>query len=201
MERKAIQLPYTSLEGLSDRQIDQHFSVLYKGYVAKLTEIEDKLSKTDLSTANATYSEVRELQRERIFAADGIRLHEGYFKNLGGSGGAPTGPIADLINQDFESFENWKDQFRASGMSARGWAILAYDHEDKKCHNYMTDIHSDGVWNCTPLVILDVYEHAYFIDYGTNRKDYIETFFNNVNWDYVNSIIQKNNIMETRMAA
>lgn len=201
MERQPIQQPYNSLEGLSDRQIDQHFNVLYKGYVTKMTEIENKLSGTDLSTANATYSEVRELQRERVFTADAIRLHEGYFKNLGGSGGAPTGPVADLIKQDFGSFEDWQAQFRASGMCGRGWVILAYDREDKKCHNYMTDIHSDGVWNCIPLLILDVYEHAYFLDYGTNRKDYIEAFFKNVNWDYVNSIIEGNNIMELRMAA
>lgn len=201
MERQPIEQPYSGLSGLSEKQIDQHFNVLYKGYVNKLKEIEDKLGQADLSAANSTYSEVRELQKERVFAADAIRLHEGYFKNLGGPGGTPSGPVIDLINQDFGSFDNWQSQFKASGMCARGWVVLCYDHDDKKVHNYMTDIHSDGVWNCTPLLILDVYEHAYFIDYGTNRKDYIEVFFNNVNWDYVNSIVQKHNIMEMRMAA
>lgn len=201
MKRTPIELPYAGLKGLSDKLIDQHFNVLYKGYVNKLMEIEEKLEKTDLEQANTTYSEVRELQRERVFTANAIRLHEGYFMSLGGNGGTPTGPASTILEQDFGSFENWAKQFKASAMSGRGWVIMAYDYNDKKVHNYMTDIHSDAVWSCLPILILDVYEHAYFMDYGANRKDYIVSFFGNINWDYVNSVIESNNIIEIRMAA
>lgn len=201
MERIPIELSYAKLSGLSEKQIDQHFNVLYKGYVNKLMEIEEKLEKSELGQANATYSEIRELQRERVFTANAIKLHEGYFRNMGGDGGIPTDSVMTLIGQDFGSFENWLKQFRATSMCARGWVILAYDYNDKKNHNYMTDIHSDAVWSCLPLLILDVYEHAYFMDYGANRKDYVEAFFNNIDWAYVNSIIKANNVMEIRMAA
>lgn len=201
MKRMSIEQPYAELKGLSEKQIDQHFNVLYKGYVNKLMEIEEKLEKANLEQANSTYSEIRELQRERVFTANAIRLHEGYFNSMGGSGGVPPGAALKLIEQDFGSFENWSKQFKATAMCGRGWIILAYDFEDNKVHNYMTDIHSDGVWSCLPLLVLDVYEHAYFIDYGTNRKDYIETFFSNINWNYANINIEGANIMEMRMAA
>jgi Fe-Mn family superoxide dismutase len=68
--------------------------------------------------------------------------------------------------------------------------VLAYDFTDGKLHNYLSDIHSDGVWSAVPLLIMDVYEHAYFIDYGTGRKSYIEAFMKNVNWDAVNARLQ-----------
>lgn len=201
MERTPIQLPYNELSGMSQKLIDQHYNVLYKGYINKLTEIENKLENADFSTANATYSDLRELQRERVFAANAVRLHEGFFNCLGGSGGEADNQILDIITQDFGSYDNWASQFKASGLCSRGWVVLAYDHGDKKLHNYTTDIHSDGVWSCTPLLILDVYEHAYYLDYATNRKDYIESFFNNINWNYVNSMVQKFAIMQMRMAA
>src|SRR3990170_2485364 len=92
--------PSKELDGISKRQIDEHHDVLYKGYVNKLNEIEAKLQTAEPAEANATYSLIRELKREEVFATDAIRLHEGYFENLGSAGPA-SGPILDLIKDDF----------------------------------------------------------------------------------------------------
>jgi Fe-Mn family superoxide dismutase len=198
MARTAKELkPSKELEGISRRQIEEHHDVLYKGYVNKLNEIEGKLPEASPAEANATYSLIRELKREEVFATNGIRLHEGYFENLGGTAPA-QGPILDLLKADFGSYEKWEAEFKGLGIAARGWVVLAYDWEDRKLHNYLSDIHSDGVWSCSPLLILDVYEHAYFIDYGTGRKGYIEAFMKNINWEVVNARVERLQIQQHR---
>jgi Fe-Mn family superoxide dismutase len=199
--RIAKELKFTELQGLSKKQIDEHYNVLYKGYVNKLNEIELKLSQTDLDEANATYSIIRELKREEVFTANAIKLHEGYFDSLGGAGGKADSQILDLMEQDFGSYEDWEKEFKACGLCARGWVVLAFDWTDGKLHNYTLDIHSDGVWGVSPLLIMDVYEHAYFIDYATARKSYIDAFHKNINWAYVNSQVDQMGIMQRRMAA
>lgn len=173
------------LDGISKRQIDEHHGTLYRGYVNKLNEIEDKLETAERKDANATFSLFGELKREEAFATNAIKLHEGYFDNLGGEGRV-KGAIKKLIEEDFGSYERWEEDFRASGMAARGWVVLAYNWDDKRLHNYSTDYHTQGIWNCTPLLILDVYEHAYMIDYGVARKKYLDVFFKNMDWDLVN---------------
>lgn len=190
--------PKGELSGFSPKQIDEHFDVLYKGYVNKLNEIETKLGEADLSQANATYSQFRELKREEVFTTQAVRLHEAFFENIGGTGGKPTGAIADLIARDFGSYEKWEAEFRALGVAARGWVVLAFDWADRKLHNYLSDIHSDGVWDASVLLVMDVYEHSYFIDYGTARKAYIDAFFRNINWDVVNERVSRLQIAAQR---
>ena len=137
--------------------------------------------------ANATYSPYRELKLEETFAFNGVKLHELYFTNLGGLGGPPFGPIADVINHGFGSIEQWAEDFRALALSARGWGALVYDHRTNRLHNFLYDAHNMGGSAETHiLLIIDVYEHAYFIDYATNRRAYIDAFFSNINWDEVN---------------
>ncbi len=186
------------MEGFTQRQIDEHHDVLYKGYVNKLNEIESKLETANPGEANATYSLIRELKREEVFATNAIRLHEAYFENLGGGGGRPQGEIARLIEEDFGSYEAWEQEFKGLGIAARGWVVLAFDWTDHRLHNYLSDIHSDGVWDASPLLILDVYEHAYFLDYGTARKAYIESFMKNVNWETVNARVKRLNLLAHR---
>lgn len=192
--------PTKELEGISRRQIDEHYDVLYKGYVNKLNEIEAKVPAADAAEANATYSLFRELKKEEVFAADAIRLHEMYFENLGGDGRGASGRIMDLIKEDFGSYEKWETEYRSLGIAARGWVVLAFDWTDGKLHNYLTDIHSEGVWDASGVLIMDVYEHAYFIDYGTARKKYIEAFMRNINWDVVNSRIENLRLTQFRQA-
>lgn len=170
--------------GLSEKQVDQHYSVLYKGYVNKLNELEKAIPGADLSKTNPTYSEIRELKKEEVFATNAIRLHEDYFNALGGNGEV-TAKLKSWIEEDFGSFEAFKNEFSACGIAGRGWVVLGYDYNDRCFHIYMTDIHSEGVWGCAPILILDVYEHAYFMDYGAARKDYIDTWWKNLDWQWV----------------
>jgi len=195
---EAKPLLYESLNGLSENQLKQHHDVLYAGYVKKVNEIQEKLSGVDFSEANATFSMVRELKVEETFAASAVKLHEGYFANLGGSGQL-GGAILDMINEDYGGRDRWLQDFKSAGMSARGWVVLAYDLDWNVVHNYSLDAHNIGsMFNSIPLFILDVYEHAYFIDYGTNRKDYIEAFMQNANWDYVNTVVEQNDLVNRR---
>lgn len=192
--------PGQELAGISRRQIDEHFDVLYKGYVNKINEITTALEGADLSKANATYAPFRELKREEVFTANAVRLHEAYFENLA-PGQTCSGTILDLINEDFGSYGAWEPEFKALGMSARGWVMLGYDWMDMKLHNYLSDIHSDGVWAVSPLLVLDVYEHAYMIDYGTARAKYLDAFMKNINWEIVNARAKYLRITEARAVA
>ena len=175
-----------ALRGISEQTIETHHDKLYAGYVNKRNEIESLLPGVDRSAANQAYSAYRALKLEETFSADGAILHELYFDILGGPGGAPTGSLADKINADFGSFEAFVEDLTACGMAARGWAVTAYDPSDGKLHNFLCDVHNQGgVWGTVPLMALDTYEHAYFMDYGSDRPAYIQAFFDNVNWDKV----------------
>ncbi len=184
-------LSFNELNGISQKTIDNHYGKLYQGYIKKWQEIQDKLKTTDQSLANATYSEFRELKLEETFATNAILLHEAYFDILGGDG-KPKGEIIQAIEKEFGTFQKWEEEFRALGLSARGWVILAYDFNDGKLRNYLNDAHNQGgVWGSAPLLVLDVYEHAYFIDYGSDRKSYLDAFFQNLNWSVIEKKFQK----------
>ena len=125
---------------------------------------------------------------EETFALNGVRLHEGYFDNMtkGGADGdssnssGSNNQIIDFIIRDFGSYETWEKEFKAMGLCARGWVVLGYDLEEKKLRNVLCDLHNQGgVWNMIALLIMDVYEHAYFIDYAAARNAYINAFFKN----------------------
>ena len=175
------------MDGISRASVEAHYK-LYQGYVAKRNEILGKLAEVDLSTANQVYSEVRALKIDLTFAIGGVKNHEIYFEHLGGGGGDPTGPIASLIERDFGSVAAWRADLKATGMGGRGWAWTAYDWDEGRLFNYIGDAqNSYPIWNATPLVALDVYEHAYFLDYRTDRAAYIDAFFQNLDWATVNN--------------
>jgi len=174
------------LDGISRQSVEAHYK-LYQGYVNKRNEILAKLAEVDLSAANQVYSEVRALKVDLSFAVGGVKNHEIYFEHLGGDGGKADGAIAGLIEQGFGSFDAWKADLKATGMAGRGWAWAAYDWDEGRLVNYVGDAQNTfPVWNATPLVALDVYEHAYFIDFATDRGSYIDTFFDNLDYDVVN---------------
>ena len=180
-----------ALDGISQETIEAHYK-LYEGYVNKRNEILGKLAEVDLSTANQVYSDLRSLKVDLTFAIGGIKNHEVYFEHLGGKGGDPAGVFAELVRRDFGSVENWKADLKATGLAGRGWAWTAYDFDERRLLNYIGDAQNTfPVWNASPLVALDVYEHAYFIDYGTDRGAYIDAFFNNLDYDVVNDWIQR----------
>lgn len=187
-------LSYKVLEGLSERLLAEHHDVLYAGYVKKLNEIRAKLADADQSEANASYSLFGELKRAETFAANGVGLHEAYFAGLGGDG-IPSGDILKLIDRDCGGFDKWKDYMTAAGIASRGWVVAAYDLASESLICYSCDAHNLGcVWDAIPLVVLDVYEHAYYLDYATARKTYIGAFFNNLDFGFANSVIETRGI-------
>jgi Fe-Mn family superoxide dismutase len=178
------------LERISRQTVEAHYK-LYQGYVAKRNEILGKLATVDLSTANATHSELRSLKLALSFAIGGIKNHELYFEHLGGTGGEPKGRFGDLVERDFGSAADWKADLKATGMAGRGWAWTAYDWDEGHLFNYIGDAQNTfPVWNATPLVALDVYEHAYFLDHGTDRAAYIDAFFDNLDYAVVEGWVQ-----------
>jgi Fe-Mn family superoxide dismutase len=178
------------LEGISRQTVEAHYR-LYQGYVAKRNEILGRLAGVDLAAANQVYSELRVLKLELTFAIGGIKNHELYFEHLGGTGGDPTGRFAELVDRDFGSAAAWKADLKATGLAGRGWAWTAYDWDEGRLFNYIGDAqNSYPIWNATPLVALDVYEHAYFLDYQTDRAAYIEAFLRNLDWSVVNGWVE-----------
>jgi superoxide dismutase, Fe-Mn family len=179
------------LEGISRETVEAHYK-LYEGYVNKRNEIMERLDGVDLASANQVYSEIRALKTELTFALGGIKNHELYFEHLGGDGGEPDGPIRALIARDFGSVDDWRRDLKATGMAARGWAWTGYDWDEERLFNYIGDAQNTfPIWNATPLVALDVYEHAYFIDYQTDRASYIDAFFDNLDWATVNDWVNR----------
>jgi Fe-Mn family superoxide dismutase len=179
------------LNGISARTMEEHYE-LYKGYIAKSNEIQEKLGTVDRATANQIFSDLRALRVDLSFALGGVKNHEIYFAHLGGKGGAPGARLMDQIKRDYPSYDAWLADFKASGIAARGWVWLAYDH-DWSC---LTTVAGDAqntfpLWNATPILALDVYEHAYWIDYGRARAKYIDAFFNNLDWAVVEQNLER----------
>lgn len=185
-------LSFSTLNGISQKTIEIHHGKLYTGYVTKRNEIEEKLKNVDLTSANQTLSDLRSLKVEETFAGNAQILHEGYFSALGGQGGRPSGGLLAAIEKTWGSYEKWEAEFMATGMAVRGWVVLAYDTNDNQLHTYVGDAHNQGgMWGAIPLLVLDVYEHAYFIDYGSDRKTYIADYMKNLNWSAIEEVAAK----------
>ncbi len=188
-------LPFkTPLKGISDKTLAIHHDKLYAGYVAKAEEIHKRLKELssggDVSSANQSYSELRALKDGETFAVNGVYLHEWYFDVLGGNG-EPSGPLAEALKEKHGTIENFITYFSACGMAARGWVVLCWDTHEQKLRIYTGDAHNQGgVWGCLPIIVLDVYEHAYFIDYGSDRKAYIADFWKNLDWKKANELYE-----------
>jgi Fe-Mn family superoxide dismutase len=182
---RALKPALLELDGISRAAIEAHYK-LYQGYVAKRNEILGALADVDAGAANQVYSDFRALNVDLSFAIGGIKNHEVYFDHLGGDGGDPPSAVRELLTRDFGSLDAWRADLTATGMAARGWAWTAYDWDEGRLFNYLGDAQNTfPVWNATPLVALDVYEHAYFMDYQTDRASYIEAFLANLDWGVV----------------
>jgi Fe-Mn family superoxide dismutase len=139
----------------------------------------------DGKTATPEYAE---LKRRFGWEFNGMRLHEYYFENLGGKGGInKEGKLAKKITEDFGNYETWEKDFKAVGsMRGIGWAVLYQDVTNGKLMNFWINEHDvSHPAGCNPLLIMDVFEHAFMIDYGLKRADYIEAFFKNIHWKMV----------------
>jgi len=174
------------MEGFSDTLLKNHFT-LYQGYVTNTNKLIDILNQM-LKDGKVASPEFAELKRRFGWEFNGMRLHEYYFENLGGKEGLEkTGKLFKKISEEFGSFETWEKEFRAIGMMRGiGWAVLYQDSLTGRLINFWINEHDVGhPAGCTPILILDVFEHAFIIDYGLKRADYIETFFKNIQWKVV----------------
>jgi superoxide dismutase, Fe-Mn family len=186
-ENQVKPLPFNAgkLKGLSEKLILSHHQNNYTGAVNRLNQIQRQIG--NLPKDPQPY-QMGSLKREEIIATNSMILHELYFANLGGDGKA-SGTIASLINGHYGSLAAWEQDFRLTGMSlggGSGWVILNYNYRDNAVHNYWAWDHTHSLAWGLPLLVMDMYEHAYAIDYGANARGYIDAFFQNINWDDVN---------------
>jgi Fe-Mn family superoxide dismutase len=171
------------MAGFSETLLKNHFT-LYQGYVTNTNKVLDTLDAM-LKEGKTATPEYAELKRRLGWEFNGMRLHEYYFENLGGKSGIDKGgKLAKKLEAVFGSYEMWEKDFRAVGaMRGIGWAVLYQDVVSGALINFWINEHDTGhPAGCVPLLIMDVFEHAFMIDYGLKRADYIESFFKNVNW-------------------
>jgi Fe-Mn family superoxide dismutase len=176
------------MEGFSQTLLNNHFT-LYQGYVTNTNKVLDTLAAM-LKEGKVGNLEYAELKRRLGFEFDGMRLHEYYFENIGGKGTLDkSGRLGKRLAQDFGSYGDWEKDFRGTAaMRGIGWAILYLDNLAGRLINQWINEHETGhLAGGTPILVLDVFEHAFMIDYGLKRADYIEAFFKNVNWAAVES--------------
>ena len=171
------------MEGFSETLLKNHFT-LYQGYVTNTNKLVDNLAPM-LKEGKMGAPEYAELKRRFGWEFNGMRLHELYFENLGGKGGIEkTGKLARKMAEDCGSYEEWEKDFKGAGaMRGIGWIVLYQDIQSGKLFNCWVNEHDVGhLAGCIPILIMDVFEHAFMIDYGLKRADYIAAFFKNIDW-------------------
>ena len=176
------------MPGFSDKALDLHFT-LYQGYVKNTNELLETLSKIAPNTP--AYAEIK---RRFGWEFNGMRLHELYFGNLGGDGKLdPNSKLAKRLAEQFGSLENWQADFKATGaMRGIGWVVLYEDPANGRLINTWINEHDVGhLSGGRPLLIMDVFEHAFIPDYGLKRAEYIEAFFKNIDWQAVEGRLGK----------
>ncbi len=175
--------------GFSDTLLKNHFT-LYGGYVANTNKILEILAGKESGTL-----EYAELKRRFGWEWNGMKLHELYFGNMkkGEGDKSAGGAIVKKIEEQFGSYENWEKDFKGVGaMRGIGWAILAYDKESDKLFNIWINEHDVGhLAGATALLVMDVFEHAFMLDYGLNRAGYIDAFMNAIDWGVVERRLTK----------
>jgi Fe-Mn family superoxide dismutase len=182
--RTAKPLPFdpTKLKGLSEKLLRSHYDNNYAGAVRRLGQIESQISQL---SKDAPGFQVKGLRMEELIATNSVILHEEYFGNLGGDGKS-AGSIQEAIVRDFGSFDKWEQEFRAISAAlggGSGWAILSFSFRDLRLRNYIAFDHTDNVAFGRPVLVNDMFEHAYHMDYGSAAAQYIDAFMQNVKWE------------------
>lgn len=188
---KMIPLPYTlkALEPYYSKEtLDLHYNILYKGYVEKTNVV---LRKLEQARSNNDYSNIKCLEKELAFQGSGAILHKLFFENMSPPNQQNTSGfiLMQRIIQDFGSINNFKRQFSeaASVVEASGWCILAWVPEFEQLVILQCEKHQNlTLWGCKPLLVLDMWEHSYYLQYKTKRPEYISAFWNIINWREVN---------------
>ena len=182
-EPKPLSLDPKSINGISEKVLVSHYENNYVGAVKRLNAIAMQLA--DLDFAKAPNFVVNGLKREELIAANSMILHEIYFDGLGG-GGTPKNPLIDAITKDFGSLDRWRAEFSAMGKAqggGSGWVILAYSPRDKRLVNQWAADHTTTLAGGRPILVLDMYEHAYHMDYGAAAARYVDIYMEAIRWD------------------
>lgn len=178
------------LRGLSERLIVSHHANNYSGAVRRLNQIEQRLGSLPLDAAPFEFGS---LKREELIAANSKRLHELYFGNLGGDGKVPAS-VARLLAAEYGSLAAWEHDFRQTALSlggGSGWVVAAWDPQRGALRDHWCWDHAHQGVGCEPVLVLDVYEHAYHMDYGAATKSYVDAFFANIQWREVERRLER----------
>jgi Fe-Mn family superoxide dismutase len=184
MEYAIKKLPFdpAKVKGLSEKLLVSHYENNYSGAVKRLNAITAQLASLDVAAAPVFV--VNGLKREELIAANSMIIHELYFDSLAGEGD-PTGALAEAINRDFGSLARWKAEFSATGKAlggGSGWVLLAYSPRDKRLINTWAADHTMTLAGGRPILALDMYEHAYQMDYGAKAAAYVDSFMQGIRW-------------------
>jgi Fe-Mn family superoxide dismutase len=180
---KPIPFDPNSIKGLSSKLLTSHYENNYTGAVKRLNAIDDELRTLDWTKAQGFV--INGLKREELIAMNSMALHELYFDGLG-AGGDPSGSIAHAIERDFGSLDRWRKEFSAMGKAqggGSGWVLLCYMPRDKRLVNAWAADHTMTPANGRPLLALDMYEHAYHMDFGAKAAAYVDAFMSAIRWE------------------
>lgn len=189
-EMKPLSCNPVKLKGLSELLIVSHYENNYGGAVKRLNAITAQLESLDF--ANAPVFVINGLKREELIASNSMILHELYFDSLGGES-QPDGDLRVALARAFGSVDNWQTQFAAMGKAlggGSGWVLLTYSHRDTKLVNQWAADHTCCLAGARPILALDMYEHAYHLDYGAKAAAYVDAFMQNINWENVSRLLR-----------
>jgi Fe-Mn family superoxide dismutase len=193
MEYAIKKLPFdpAKVKGLSEKLLVSHYENNYSGAVKRLNAITAQLASLDVAAAPVFV--VNGLKREELIAANSMIIHELYFDSLAGEGD-PTGALAEAINRDFGSLARWKAEFAATGKAlggGSGWVLLSYSPHDKRLINTWAADHTMTLAGGRPILALDMYEHAYQMDYGARAAAYVDSFMQGIRWSNAQSLYER----------
>ncbi|AKJ29438.1 Fe-Mn family superoxide dismutase [Caldimonas brevitalea] len=186
LQLRPLALDLSRLQGLSQRLVASHHENNYGGAVKRLNAIRQQLAQLDWATAPVFV--VNGLKREELVAANSAWLHELYFEGLGGDGVLPSCGLSIALERDFGSVQRWRDEFTALAKAmagGSGWALLSWSSRDGRLVNHWAADHTQLLAGATPVLALDMYEHAYHMDFGAKAAAYVDVFMNNIQWEAV----------------
>lgn len=191
VELVELEYDYDALEpAISQQVLEWHHDVHHQGYVNGWNKAEEDLED---QRESGDFSSTGSILNSFTHNYCGTVLHDLFWKVMSPNGGGePEGELRDKIEEDFGSYENWKKEFKEAAKAAGGWALVVYIPRTDKLHNVAVDKHDEGaVWGAHPVLALDVWEHSYYHDYGPDRGDFIDSFFDVVDWESAEEVYQQ----------
>jgi Fe-Mn family superoxide dismutase len=184
---KPKQLKYTEIPGLLTKaQVEPHYAAHYGGALKRLVAIEEQMDKLFAGAAPAAGDAHVFAVKDRVNKMNSVLLHELYFDSLTPKPGDPKGDVRSALARRFGSLDRWAEDFRTCCLAAGGWGILARDAVNGRLYNVSSDLHEVGViWLGQPLIVCDVYEHAFYVDYQNRKADYVAKFLTFLDWDEI----------------